>query len=56
MLMQKLKKEFELKYRIFSYKKLLKMYKYNKFEKNNYNIIYKALEDVKHDKSNKTIF
>lgn len=46
MLINKLKQEYELRHNIIRYKKLYKNYLYNRFEKNNYNMIIKAIEDI----------
>lgn len=45
--MQRLKKEIDLRYRIMRYKKLMKHFLYNRFEKNNVEIIYTAIEKIK---------
>lgn len=44
--MEKLKQEIDLRYNIIQYKKLMKNYILNRFEKNNVQIIYKALEEI----------
>ena len=44
--MENLKKEINLRYRAIQYKKLLKQYIYNRIEKNNVNICFKAFEDL----------
>lgn len=41
--MQKLKEEINIRYRIMRYKKLMKHFLYNRFEKNNVEIIYEAI-------------
>ena len=46
MLIDNLKQEYELRYNIIRYKKLYRDYVYNRFEKNNYNIIMKSIEDI----------
>ena len=46
MLLNNLKKEFELRYRIMRYKKYYKWYLYNKFEKNNVELLLKTFEDM----------
>lgn len=46
MLKSNLRKEYELRHRIALYKKLYKLYLYNKFEINNYKIVEKTLEDL----------
>lgn len=52
MLLENLKKEYEFRYRRISYEKLHRKYLLNRFEKNNYNIIYKAVEDLHVSRSN----
>ena len=46
MLMKNLKKEYDMRYNIMRYKKLHKLYLYSCFEKNNFNLLYKTLEDL----------
>ena len=46
MLLERLKNEYELRYRIMRYTKFHKWYLYNVIEKNNYNIIVKTAEDI----------
>lgn len=46
MLLENLKNEYEFRYRRMLYEKLHRNYLLNRFEKNNYNIIYKAIEDL----------
>lgn len=46
MLMKNLKEEYELRYRIMRYNKLHKLYLYNCFEKNNYNMLFSTVEDM----------
>ena len=45
--MKKLKQEINLRYNIVQYKKLMKNYILNRFEKNNLQIIYNAIESIK---------
>ena len=45
MLLDNLKKEYALRYNIVRYKKLYKLYLYNRFEINNYNLLYYTLEN-----------
>lgn len=45
MLLDNLKKEYALRYNITRYKKLYKLYLYNRFEINNYNLLYYTLEN-----------
>lgn len=47
MLMRGLKEEYNRRYNFMRYKKLHKLYLYYIFEKNNYNIIYSTLEQIK---------
>ncbi len=47
MLMSSLELEFELRYRINRYRRYQKLYNYSLFEKNNYNMLYKTIEDLK---------
>ena len=47
MLIQKLKEEYELRYRIVQYKKYTKLYLYSVFEKNNVNLLYITFENLK---------
>ena len=46
MLMKNLKEEYKIRYNFMRYKKLHKLYLYNIFEKNNYNIIQSTIEDI----------
>lgn len=45
--MEKLKQEINLRYNIVQYKKLMKNYILNRYEKNNLQIIYNTIEDIK---------
>lgn len=47
MLMKNLKKEYNMRYNFMRYKKLNKLYLYSCFEKNNVELLYKTLEDLK---------
>lgn len=47
MLMQTLKDEYELRYRFVQWQKYYKQYLYNKFEKNNCNLIIATAEYMK---------
>lgn len=47
MLMSSLELEFELRYRINRYRRLQKLYKFSLFDKNNYNLLYKAMDDLR---------
>lgn len=51
MLMKNLINEYELRYRFTMYKKLHKMYLYNKFEINNYNLLLQTFEDMLEEES-----
>ena len=42
----KLKEEIELRHRMYMYRKLQKQYILNRMEKNNYNIIMEAIEQL----------
>ena len=46
MLMKNLINEYELRYRFTMYKKLHKIYLYNKFEINNYNLLLQTFENM----------
>lgn len=46
-MIENLKREYELRYRIMRYSKLAKLYLYNRFEKNNVEIFKQVLEDLK---------
>lgn len=46
MLIDKLKKEIDLKYNIIQYKNLMKRYILNRIEKNNINILFSTIEDI----------
>jgi hypothetical protein len=45
--MSSLELEFELRYRINRYRRLQKLYKFSLFDKNNYNLLYKAMDDLR---------
>ena len=45
----KLKEEIELRHRMYMYRKLQKQYILNRMEKNNYNIIMEAIEQLNID-------
>lgn len=47
--MDKLKEEINLRHRIYLYKKSYKQYILNRIEKNNYNIIMEAIEQINYD-------
>lgn len=50
MLKQKLRNEYELRYRIMQYKKLQKRYIYKCYESNNVNMLFEAISRVNCDK------
>lgn len=50
MLLKRLRDEIDIRYNIVSYKKLVKYFLYNKFEKNNVNLLYHCLENMIVDK------
>lgn len=52
MLLQNLKKEYALRYNFMRYKKLNKLYLYNRFEINNYNLLMYTLENLLKRKDN----
>ena len=45
----KLKEEINLRHRIYLYKKSYEQYILNRIEKNNYNIIMEAIEQINYD-------
>lgn len=47
MLMKNLKEEYNLRYNIMRYKKLMKRYKYNRFEMNNANLLLGSITTLK---------
>ena len=47
MLIQNLRKEYDLRYNVMRYKKLHKLYLYSIFEENNVNLLYQTLENLK---------
>lgn len=48
--MDSLKSEIDFRARIVQYKKLMKLYILNKIEKNNVQLFFEALEDLKSEK------
>lgn len=44
--MQNLKNEITFRYNLIQYKKMIKQFVLNRIEKNNVNLIYKAIEEL----------